>query len=176
MKNVRQNFKSIATLGNNLTCSYFAAERYCKKSFIEMFESFEEAAKAVKDEQIEALFVPGAYPNIRFFIMDDSLVVKETAIIQIPALVLAGPFEKKPENIEKIFLHPAPERLLNEVETQYSERIFVNSNPNACVEVLAHKENSIAITNDNCARFYGLNIYKVLRPGILMPFVIFVHV
>jgi prephenate dehydratase len=171
----KYHFNSVATLGNKLTCSCFAAERYFKNASIKLFDSFEDAAKAVKDGTWQALFVPGAYPGLRFLIMDDHLLVKETALIQIPALVTAGRFLKQPERIKRVYLHPAPESLLGEIEATYEEKIFVKSNPLACIEVLADETDSIAITNQNCAQFYGLNIYKILRSGIFMPFVIFVN-
>lgn len=171
----KYRYCSIATLGNQLTCSFFALAQYCKKTTIKTFESFEDAVKAVKEGVVQAVFIPAAYPHLRTFLMDESLCVKETVIVQIPALVLAGKFLNQPAEINRIYLHPAPESLLPESGTKYEEKIFVSSNPNACIEVLANASNSIAITNENCAQYYELVTYKILRAGIFMPFVLFVH-
>jgi prephenate dehydratase len=171
----KYRYSSVATLGNHLTCSNYAAKNYCRTSSIKLYDSFEEAATAVKEGIAQAMFVPGAYPNIRYFIMDDFLSVSETEVLQIPALVLAGKFIKQPDKIKRIYLHPAPESLLAEVETKYEETVFVSSNPNACIEVLADNNNSIAITNLNCAEYFDLKVYKILRSGIFMPFVLFVR-
>ena len=168
-------YSSVATLGKHLTCSYFATKNYCRTTSIKMFNSFEDAATAVKEGIVQAMFVPGAYQNIRSFIMADFLSVRETEVLQIPALVLAGKFIKQPAEIKRIYLHPAPEILLSEVDTKYEEKVFVSSNPNACLNVLANENNSIAITNINCAEYFDLHVYKILRSGIFMPFVLFVR-
>jgi prephenate dehydratase len=168
-------YNSVATLGNQLTCSYFCAKQYCRTKTIQLYNSFEDAAKAVKEGFATALFVPAAFPDLRMFIMDDFFRVKETEVIQIPALVLAGKKTVQPELVKYIFLHPAPERLLSEVDVKFGKAIFVRSNPEACTEVLANETDSVALTNEIAASYYGLTIYKVVRSGIFMPFVIFTH-
>lgn len=158
-----------------MTCSNIALENYCKKTSIKLVDSFQDAINEVKQGIVQAAFIPGAFPNIKDYIMDEKLRVKETVVVQIPALVLAGKFPQQPKKIKRIILHPAPESLLAEVETKFEEMVFASSNPNACIKVLANQNDSIAITNQNCAQYYGLVTYKILRPGIFMPFVLFVR-
>lgn len=169
------HYETLGTLGNKFTCSYDAATKFGKAEHIFMFPTFDDASEAVKSGKIQALWIPGAYPMLGVYIMDDTLKVQETVIIQIPSLVLSGKFIEKPKTINKLYMHPAVTHLLKEVDVKYNEKILVNSNPEACENVLKYHDDSIAITNRNSAEYYELEIYKVLREGIFMPFILFVR-
>lgn len=158
---------------NGLTCSFDAARRWGKAQEIKSYPTFEQAAEAVKESQIESFLVPCAYPKVGNFIMDDGLKAGETFLMQIPDLVLVGLEKQLPKQVEVIYHHPATEPLLKEVEIDYAAHEHVTSNSKACV-ALRQKASSIAITNQLCAMHYELQIYQVLRPGIVMPFVCFI--
>jgi prephenate dehydratase len=177
--NSNVEYQSLGTLcdePNGLTCSYYVAEKWGKAAKIFPFDSFEAAAESVKNGKISAFLVPGAYPQIRSFIMDSDLAASCTFIMQIPALVLCGKTKDIPAAVEILYHHPATTPLLEEVQICFQKSEFVSSNSKACVTLLHQNElSSIAITNELCLNHYGLYLYQTLRTGIQMPWVCFVH-
>lgn len=166
----------LGTLGDDegfLTCSMHIAKKLNNSDLIKPYPQFEAAAEDLKSGAISCLLVPGAYPKLNSFIMDSELVVSESFVEQIPALVLCGSHAVCPDQIDIIFHHPATTYLLTEISTTYRENSTVSSNPEACRKVMHNAEGSIALTNQLCADHYGLVTYKVLREGINMPWVCF---
>lgn len=176
MEAVKGKYKILGTLGDEegyLTCSMHIAKKMDNADQIKPYPHFEEAAEALRSGNISCLLVPGAYPRINHFIMDAELKVSETFIEKIPSLILCGVQDSCPEQVKKIYHHPATTYLLSEINTVYIENVPVSSNPEACRMTLQSPNESIAISNQLCANFYGLTTYEVLRDGIDMPWVCF---
>ena len=171
-------YSKIGTLcdeSNGLTCSFDTAKKWGQAKQILPYSTFEEAAEDVKYGNIYAFLVPGAYPKVGSFIMDAKLVVKDVFIKTIPSLVLVGTDKIPPSNTVVLFHHPATTPLLSEVEIPFKEEQPVTSNSKACTALLDSASEALAITNELCASFYKLNVYKILRAGLLMPFICFVR-
>lgn len=158
---------------NGLTCSFSVATRWGKAKTLLPYASFEEAALDVKRGKLSGFLVPGAYPDLSSFIMDAGLVATEVFIMKIAPLVLVGLDEAQPPAVAVIFHHPATAPLLPELPIKFQRNEFASSNSVACKVLLQETSKAAAITNMLCASFYGLNIYKVLRAGIDMPFIYF---
>ncbi|MFC9711286.1 hypothetical protein ACFTRD_24410 [Paenibacillus sp. NPDC056933] len=176
MEITKEKYAVLGTLGDDegfLTCSMHIAKKLGNSERIKPYPEFEAAAEDLKSGVISCLLVPGAYPKLNSFIMDSELVVSESFVEKIPALVLSGFDAVCPEQIDIIYHHPATTYLLSELDTIYRESRTVSSNPEACRKVMHNKEKSIALTNQLCAEHYGLVTYKVLREGINMPWVCF---
>ncbi len=156
-----------------LTCSFSIARQWGKAERIDPYPTYEEAANDVKLGKIDACLVAGAYPKLGFLIFDEDLMVKETFVMRIPSLVLVGIEPKKPAHVKTLFHHPATVPLLPETGVDYDEHEFVTSNSKACTTLLARPDQAIAITNRLCAHHFGLHIYNVLRPGTMMPWLVF---
>ncbi|OAX45430.1 hypothetical protein [Paenibacillus sp. AD87] len=176
MEITESKYAILGTLGDEegfLTCSMHIAKKLNNSDIIKPYPEFEAAAEDLKSGEISCLLVPGAYPKLNSFIMDSELVVSESFVEKIPALVLSGFHAECPDQIDVIFHHPATTYLLSELSIIYRESSTVSSNPEACRKVMHHTERSIALTNQLCADHYGLVTYKVLREGINMPWVCF---
>jgi hypothetical protein len=158
---------------NGLTCSFDAAKRWGRAQTISACPSFEDAAERVKRGELSAFLVPAAYPGLNRLIMDSRLVAAETFILPIPDLVLVGRDETAPERVEVLFHHPATTALLPETGIAYRDTRHSTSNSAACKDLLGCELPAVAVTNQLCASFYALPVYKVLRRGIAMPFVCF---
>lgn len=170
------SYQSVGTLcdePNGLTCSIDAAKRWGKAKDIKPYPTFEEAANDVKQGTISAFLVPCAYPRLNTFIMDSELLANELFSLRIPPLVLVGVEKDPPTSVKTLFLHPATFPLVPEVPILSDQQEFVTSNSKACAILLESPSSAIAITNGLCASFYHLHTYKVLREGILMPFICF---
>jgi len=173
---VEYSYDAVGTLcdePNGLTCSFNVATRWGKARSVLPYPTFEEAALDVKRGALRGFLVPAAYPELNVFIMDAELVAKEAFIMRISPLVLVGVDEAQPLGVEVIFHHPATAPLLSEVPFGFQRNEFASSNSVACKSLLLKPSGAAAITNRLCASFYSLNIYKILRPGIHMPFIYF---
>lgn len=170
-------YQSLGTLcdePNCLTCSFDAARRWNKARHLYPYRTFELAAEAVRSGEIEAFLVPGAYPQISYFIMDSALTVSDTFVMQIPPLVLVGVDSVAPRESDVLYHHPATTPLLSDIDIKYNTHEPVTSNSRACAALLEKPEHSVAITNRLCADHFRLNVYKTLRAGIQMPWICFV--
>lgn len=170
------NYSQIGTLcdePNGLTCSYDVAKKWGKAKEISSFSSFEEAANQVRNGLLPAFLVPAAYPKVNAFIMDKHLIATNSFIMQIPDLLLVGVTENIPLSVITLYHHPATTALLPETGVEYQYNVHATSNSNACIKLINDKNHSVAITNSLCAKFYKLKTYKILRMGILMPFICF---
>lgn len=166
----------IATLGDEpceVTCSYDTALRWGRAREIRPVPSFEEGAAAVKRGEVSALLVPGAYPHLNALIFDADLDVRESFVMDIPNMVLAGREKTAPTEVETIFHHPATTPLLSEVPIVFTESVFAVSNSKACKMLLESSTSAVAITNNLCATYFGLTTYRVLRVRRRMPWVVF---
>ena len=168
---------TIGTLGkdtNDVTCSVLAAKSLGNIFTIAAFSKFEFAAESLINNNIDAMVVPGAYPNIASFIMNEHLSVMDVFTYKIPPLVFASKYMTCANEYDILYNHPATNPLLHDIcNVKWNKQENVNSNTIACLQVLESKHTSCAITNAACAEKYGLTIHKVIRASINMPFVIF---
>jgi hypothetical protein len=71
--------------------------------------------------------------------------------------------------------HPATQLLLHDTTLHYDRAVAVGSNPEAArLAANTTAESGVAITNALRAEFYGLYIYRTLRPGTMMPWIVLV--
>ena len=168
----------IGTLGNDsndVTCSVLAAKSLGDSFNIAAFKEFEFAAESLMADKIDAMLVPGAYPSISKFIMNEQLDVMDVFTYTIPPLVFASKNKMIKDKYEILYNHPATNPLLKDVyNASWIEQRNVSSNTIACLEVLESERDCCAITNAACAQKYGLFIHQVIRASINMPFVIFI--
>ena len=88
-----KNISTIGTLGkdtNDVTCSILAAKSLGSTFKLFAFNEFELAAQSLIENNIDAMIIPGAYPNISKFIMDDHFIVMDVFTYIIPSLVFAS--------------------------------------------------------------------------------------
>lgn len=173
---IKHTYPRLGTLcdePNGLTCSIAIARQWNQADYVLAYPTYEAAAAGVKSGEVDVCLVAGAYPGMNGLIFDEGLVVVDTFIKQIPPLVLVGAQEKVPEDLRVLYHHPATTPLLGETGLPYQPSEFVSSNSVACKRVLESPEDTIAITNQLCSDFYKLHIYKVLRPGTMMPWIVF---
>lgn len=172
----------IATLCDEpvgLTCSVDAARKMEIIGEILFSKTFEEAADHVKYGRADAFLVPGAYPGLNKFIMDERLEVFHVCLHKIPALVYACSRDITKEDLAlrlvKIYHHPAVSPLLQEIEIigENFESVEATSNSEACKKLESDVDVSACITNEIFADYYGLKKIQVLREGIAMPWVLF---
>ena len=167
----------IGTLGrdsNDVTCSILAAKSLNGEFTIAGFSEFELAAEALMAENINAMIVPGAYPHISKFIMNEHFSVMDVFTYIIPPLVFASKYAIAKSKYDILYNHPATNPLLNDIyNAKWNRHENVSSNTVACLKVLESPHISCAITNAVCAEKYNLSIHQVIRAGIKMPFVFF---
>lgn len=175
---ITTGISTIGTLGkdsNDVTCSVLAAKSLGNTLTVSAFGEFEFAAESLMADKIDAMLVPGAYPNISKFIMNDRLAVKDVFTYTIPPLVFASKNATIKENYDILYNHPATNSLLKDIHnTSWHSQENVSSNTIACLKLLESNQTCCAITNAACAQKYGILIHQVLRAGINMPFVIFI--
>lgn len=140
---------------------------------IESFPTFECASAAVKEQRIDAFLVPGAYPQSSTFIMDDLLLASHVFIMGIPSLVLAVASPEIPDSLDVIYHHPATTALLSEIEIDYKKSIQTSSNTQSCRQMLNGPHHCACITNSLCSTHFNLNVIKILRKEISMPWICF---
>ncbi len=165
--------KMCGTLGKSVqdpTCSMLAALTSFPESNVKAYNTFEHAIKELKRGCIQAVLVPAAYPEIRHFIMDESLIINDIFSFDIPNLVMVAQIERK--HYEKVFLHPATVSLLPKIMASYENTQFVTSNSVACYLAKKHQD-VCAITDRVCAMLYDIPVLQVVRNSIHMPFFIF---
>ncbi len=107
--------------------------------------------------------------------MDSILRASQTFIMEIPSLVFVGRETLQPNQVGALYYHPATIPLIAEVGVDFHTTRPVTSNSKAAAAALI-EPNSVAITNDLCARHYGLTVYKTLRAAINMPWTCFTSV
>lgn len=172
------NISTIGTLGNNpndVTCSVLAAKSLGDVFNIATYNEFELAAESLITESIDAMLVPGAYPNISKFIMNEQIAVMDVFTYAIPPLVFASKQAVPNSQYDILYNHPATNPLLGDIcKAKWTKQENVSSNTVACLKVLESKQTCCAITNAACAEKYGLLIHQVIRAEINMPFVIFI--
>ena len=173
-----QRINTVGTLGNDVndpTCSILAVKSLNEPFTIVPYQEFEQIVEPLLAEDVDAMVVPGAYPNISKFIMNELLVVSNVFTFVIPSLVFGSKESVAKIEYDVLYNHPATNPLTNDINAKWGDQINVSSNSVACLNVLQslHRE-CCAITNSACAEHYGIYVHKVLRAGINMPFVVFV--
>lgn len=172
------NISIIGTLGNNpndVTCSVLAAKSLGDVFKIAAYDEFEHAAESLIGGNIDAMLVPGAYPNISKFIMNEQFTVMDVFTYVIPPLVFVSKQAKPTSQYDIMYNHPATNALLGDIcKAKWVKQENVSSNTVACLKVLESIQTCCAITNAACAEKYGLLIHQVIRAEINMPFVIFI--
>jgi len=175
-------YEKIGTLCDDpagLTCSHDTLTRYGLARMIVPFPSFEAAAGSTIHGEIDGFWVPAAYPDVRKFFVDQelTLVREEIPVMTIPNLVLVGKTLTPPSSIHKIYYHPATSNFLDEIRIPYQQYCLmeqVTSNSMAAKAVIQDEEDSVAITNNLCAKHYGLHVYQTFREDIAFPFFLFI--
>jgi len=172
-----KNILTVGTLGNDandVTCSMLAVKSLSELLTIVPFREFEFAADSLMADNIDAMVVPGAYPYIAKFIMNEQFVVTDVYTFVIPSLVFVSKHMVVTSKYDILYNHPATNALISDIcGVRWNSQKNVSSNTVACLEVLENEHTCCAITNAACAEKYGLFIHQVLRDGINMPFVIF---
>ena len=172
----------LGTLGDNkgfLTCSMHIAKKRMPNLSIEPFPTFEEAIFALKKGKVSFVVVPAAYSLINNFIMDNEIETKDVFIEKIPSLVMVskkGLGAEQQKKISKVYLHSATTKLLEEIAIQSKNLTihYVDSNIEACELLISSNDlYSTAITNLLCAKYFNLNVIKILRESVNMPWVMF---
>jgi hypothetical protein len=124
---------TIATLGDSqrsITCSQTVAKESYPTFARVGARTFEEAASMVKDGHVELFLVPGAYPDIAKFLMDEDLVLEKAFKTKIPALVFGNVANKATAPLDIIYHHPAVGSLLPKVPGYNAKIRFVASRSN----------------------------------------------
>lgn len=171
-------YSDVGTLGDDLehaslTCSYDACKAWGRATGIRPFPTFEAAVQALKLEEVSAVVVAAAYPRLPALIFDSALTVREVFTHRIPPMVLAGVGVSSPAEAVRLYHHPATTPLLGEVPVHFGETVPVTSNSMACSALIQDSSPAVAITNALCAAFFKLAVYRVLRVGVNMPFIVF---
>ena len=172
-----RSYRRLGTLADldvpRITCSDFVARKYVPNYHVIPFTTFEAAASAVETGKAETFLVPGAYREVAKFIQSDRFRLLKVFVVPIPPLVFAGLPTAMPPETSTLFYQPATESLLSEVVSVAEIQHPVTSNAVACRAALGSGGTATAITNQPCAKYFGLTIYKVLRPSQTMPFYLF---
>ncbi|MBV8617821.1 MAG: hypothetical protein JOY84_03080 [Curvibacter sp.] len=169
--------RRLATLGDDgaeLTCSMHIARRWGGARETIGCTSFEAARELLRTGQADALLVPAAYPRLNTFIMDKALRASQAFIMPIPALVLATCTGHAAPRLRQLIHHAAVAPLLPELGLSWVQAQQASSNAEACRLLLAAPEPSACITNALCATHFGLDVVRVLRPNLAMPWICFV--
>lgn len=153
-----------------VTCSDWAARNWHKVKKVFPYKTFEAAAEDVVARKIDVFLVPGAYPNLCYFIQSRELTLVDFFVVRIPSLVVAGTPGTNPSG-EYLYYHPATAPYLTELRGHFDLALAVDSNAEACRAVLK-KPGNICITNEICAEKFGLQIFIPLWAP-LMPFLVF---
>jgi hypothetical protein len=166
----------LGTLGDEesqLTCSMYIAKKM-NSCELKGYSSFEKAVESLKNNVIQKVLVPGAYPSINQFIMDDNLEVHQSFVAKIPSLVFASSSANKKE-ISELFLHEATKNLVSDIPniSDVVMLTYVDSNEEACKQLVKGSNSTACITNSLCADYFDLKVHLILREGISMPWVIF---
>jgi hypothetical protein len=171
----RRLYRRLGTLGDpkvpGATCSEVVALDSGKARRVVSYGTFEDAAADVVLGRIDVFLVPAAYPQAFHFIHSAQLILVEVFVMRIPPLVVAGRSGSNAYG-KKLFYHPATLPLLPEIQGQFDLALTVRSNAEACRAVL-EEQDTLCITNSICAQKFGLTVFRVIRSGVLMPFLIF---
>lgn len=169
-------FKCIATLGdppnNQLTSSFHVAMESGLADQVLGCDSFENAIDAVRRSEAEVAMIAGAYPKIRDFIMDSTIVCFDAFVSSIPPLVAVGSQKVSPDTVRTVYLHPATIPLLGDLHIPFDVTNETSSTSAAALRAVSDN-NGLAICNQLAADFYGLKVHQVLRPSLQMPFALF---
>lgn len=168
----------IATLGDtqtSITCSqHVAKEKYPSQSRLGA-STFEEGADMVKDGRAMLLLVPGAYPAIGNFLMDEDLVLIRAFKKKIPALVFGNTLNDIVAPLETIYHHAAVTSLLPKVPGYSSGTRFVasKSNEEAYEAMVKHGERAGCVSNKIVFDYYGRPTLITLRTERAMSWNVF---
>jgi prephenate decarboxylase len=158
----------VGTLGPTGTSSDNAAS-YIIEQFdsaeatgaIQLFDSFTDVKAALMADKVNLALVPHAYASINEFYMEPDLDLGFIFIYPTPVYGLA-----KKKNTEVVFkgarivTHPAPlpllSRLLPESEDRSTMQVDLSSSTSDAAIQVQQGLASLAITNENAAKIYGL--------------------
>jgi prephenate dehydratase len=167
-------YGAIGTLGDphRLTSSVDAVERWGKAHRIVCYDTIETAIADVRQHRIDGVVIPCAYGPMNGLILDPDLVAAESFVLSVRPVVLAGVERRAPAEASVVYHHQATTPLLDEVGFRYRQAATVTSNADAAQRA-SRDTQSLAITNDRCASYYGLHVHRTLRADVRMPFVCF---
>ena len=158
----------IATLGDadtGITCSQLVArEKFPNRTRVGA-STFEEAACMVKSGTAKFLLVPGAYPEIRKFLMDEGLALLKVFRKPIPELVYGNVVNDVSAPMEVVYHHAAVNSLLPDVPGHGTGTRFVaaRSNEEAYSAMLRHGERAGCVSNKAVFEHYGRPALITLR-------------
>lgn len=158
----------IATLGDaatGITCSHYVAKAKYPSKTRASARSFEEAATMVKDGHAQLLLVPGAYPSIGKFLMDEEMVLVKAFKMKIPELVFGNTVNDLTAPLETIYHHEAVKSLLPKVPGYGSGTHFEpsDSNEEAYASMRRHGERAGCVSNKVVFDHYGRPTLLTLR-------------
>ena len=159
----------VATLAQSIdspTCSAIIARQLGFKLL--PCSSFEKAIDSVKNGLAQYALVPGAYPDIRSFLMDGSLNLSKAFAKPIPNMVLAKPDTEIKS--KTIYAHPATKPLWGDYESDYLMYPILSNEE--CAK-LAKKKSTYCITNEAAAIAENLIVLDVLRKSANMSWNLF---
>jgi prephenate dehydratase len=167
-------YGAIGTLGDphRLTSSVDAVVRWGRAQQIVCYDTIEAAVADVRQNRLDGVVVPCAYGPLNGLILDPDLVAAESFVLTVRPVVLAGVEARELAEASVVYHHQATTPLLHEVGVPYRQAATVTSNAEAAKRASCDTQ-SLAITNDRCARHYGLHVHRTLRVDVRMPFVCF---
>lgn len=158
---------TIATLGDtstSITCSQHVAKISYPENGRIGADTFEEAADMVKDGRAKLLLVPGAYPDIGQFLMDEDLRLLKAFEKPIPALVYGNTVNDPAAAVETIYHHAAVKSLLTKLPVQAGTNfIAVKSNEVAYEAMVRHGERAGCVSNKIVFEYYDRPSLMTLR-------------
>lgn len=142
----------LATLGDaatSITCSQFVAKAQFPNVTRIGTDSFEEAAKLLKDGAVSLMLVPGAYPKVAALLMDEDLMLYDVFKTAIPALVYGNTVNDVLAPVETIYHHAAVTSLLSKTPGFNTGALFVpvSSNEVAYEAMITHGERAGCVSN-----------------------------
>ena len=175
---IAEETPSIATLGDtktSITCSQHVAKARYPNSVRFGSDSFEDAANLIKQGEAMYLLVPGAYPHISRFLMDDDLLLHDTFKMKIPELVYGNVVNDALVALETIYHHAAVTSLLPKVPGYNCGAQFVpvSSNEKAYEAMICHGERAGCVSNQLVFDHYGRPSLITLRTARDMAWLVF---
>lgn len=160
--------KGIATLGASdpgITCSQITARHKFPNRPRFGTASFEDAVELVKNGTAKFCLIPGAYPEIGKFLMDETLALRKVFKTKIPALVYGNVVNDLTASIETIFYHPAVTSLLHTIPNYDCGVRFVaaSSNETAYESMMNYGERAGCVSNAAVFHHFGRPILLTLR-------------
>lgn len=161
----------IATLGPAGTSSEFAAVRLgqrlglpCRP--VALYQTYEEAGRAVLAGEAARLLVANAYHGISGFYMDPRLELELAFILDTPRYGIAARADYPIPLTSRVATHPAPQDLVKELlPSGYRvSKIMYACSTSAAAAQVAGSDAELALTTEPAASLHGLRFISATRP------------